>query len=550
MQIQIQDLGPEWLNLTPDKAEALRTKSMAGVPVLTDLADAQPCADVWSTELRTEVSKAIAKGLGSEVLKAQGKTSAALQTLIQPGSLAVITGQQPGFLCSPLYSLIKAMQACRLAQELQTKWRRPVVALFWNHADDHDVAEVNHTYIQNRNLDLQKVTLSGLASGKRPLSNIHLDHEGQGLGAIQALLEQNFGMYPHCQEALDLLMPKDGETLPAAMTRILTEWLGEHGLVVIEPDWIRKPLSMALAQVVSSDLAQALAEGNADGSIEAHSAAILFEIVQGERHALRLHADGFVFDQTGATIPPEELATRIRNSPDCWSPGALLRPLVQDMVLPVYGYVGGLGELAYHAQIPPARRASGAPQTVFIPRVSVTLVDEECSASLKKSGLTLLDILGAKGEFEIEEVEGDTPAAITEVQDIVREAQEKLRAKRSALAEIEPSLETGLRRAADQMASGVEKLLAKALRIHQNKGGKEKRHIRRLNHRLMPRGLPQERVLGPLEFYTRYGPDWVRALYDAVPPVCASHLAMNLTPDRSSETTSDDNNQPSTQETQ
>ena len=46
----------------------------------------------------------------------------------------------------------------------------------------------------------------------------------------------------------------------------------------------------------------------------------------------------------------------------------------------------------------------------------------------------------------------------------------------------------------------------------------------------MPRGLPQERVLGPLEFYTRYGPDWVRSLYDACPPLCASHLAMTLTP--------------------
>ena len=185
------------------------------------------------------------------------------------------------------------------------------------------------------------------------------------------------------------------------------------------------------------------------------------------------------FDRSGDRASGEQLAERIAKNPKGWSAGALLRPVIQDMVLPAYGYVGGFGELAYHAQIPPLRRASGAPQTVFIPRVSMTFVDEECQASFKKSGLGLVQILAGKGALEIKSEEGDVPAAITDIAGIVEDAQEKLKAKRSELAAIEPSLEEGLRRAAKQMSSGIEKLLAKALRIHQNKGGKEKRHLRR-----------------------------------------------------------------------
>ena len=218
-----------------------------------------------------------------------------LGELAKPGTFAVITGQQPGLLCSPLYSLIKAMQACRLAEALREKWGVPVVALFWNHADDHDVAEVNHAYIQNRNLDLQKVSLSGLHSGKEPLSEIALDPETHGLPAIEALLRESFAMYDFCDEALELLMPKGGETLPQAMTRAFTAMLGDRGLLVVEPDWIREPLGAALAKVVGSGLAGALREGDAQGSIEAGSAAVLFEVVEGERHALRMDGDRFVF---------------------------------------------------------------------------------------------------------------------------------------------------------------------------------------------------------------------------------------------------------------
>ena len=63
----------------------------------------------------------------------------------------------------------KALQALRLARRLRQAWERPVVALFWNHADAHDIAEVHHTWLVNENLDLQRIGLAQALLGEPDL---------------------------------------------------------------------------------------------------------------------------------------------------------------------------------------------------------------------------------------------------------------------------------------------------------------------------------------------------------------------------------------------
>lgn len=526
MKVSIEDFGVDSLGLSPDLLAALAEGSHHGLPLWTECPAKGTREDVWSTEQRQDLVQRIGQGLAH--VQPPAGVQRSLEELAQPGTLAVITGQQPGFLCSPLYSLIKAAQCVQLARALRKTWQVPVIPLFWNHADDHDVAEVHHSYIQNRNLDLQKVSLAGLSSGRDPLSRIVLEREANGLDTIAALLQQNFGMYPHCEEALALLMPQDGETLPGAMTRAFTQWLGDEGLVVVEPDWIRPALTEALARIVEQDPREPLRRGSATGSIEADTAALWYRVPPEGRVAWRMHADGFSEDGTEAGLAPAEVAAAMRAEPESWTPGALLRPLVQDAALPCVAYIGGFGELKYHGQLMPCRQAQNGPFTAFVPRVSMTWVDEEAGASLQKSGLTVAQVLAGGGALEVPATETALPPVFDRIRSLVAEAQTALRAERRALAEVEPSLDTGLRRAADQMGQGIEKLLAKAERIHQNRGGKVARHIRRLNHRLMPREQLQERVLGPLEFFARYGTPWVQALLQATPALHATHLVLTI----------------------
>jgi uncharacterized protein YllA (UPF0747 family) len=54
----------------------------------------------------------------------------AARELARPGACCVVTGQQPGLLASPLYTLYKALQSIAIARRLTVAFERPVAALF------------------------------------------------------------------------------------------------------------------------------------------------------------------------------------------------------------------------------------------------------------------------------------------------------------------------------------------------------------------------------------------------------------------------------------
>ena len=528
MLLHLEHLPADAVGLDSSPRRAIAEGRLGGIPVARSLEEVPRPADRHLPGARRLLAQELARAL--EPLDPPGRARTSLAVLAEAGTLCVVTGQQPGFLGSPLYSLYKALHACRLATELARAWGVPVVPLFWNHADDHDVAEVHHAWVLNRNLDLQKVALAGFSSGRLPISRLVLDEEHHHLGATRALLRQLWEEHAGVDDALELFCPRPGETLARSFTRSLTALCGEHGLVVVEPDWIRSSLSRALADVVSRDpLPHLVADSPAgDAAIDPREAALLFHVDETGRRALRAGGEGFRYDGEEGSRSPSELAAEIVAAPASWSAGALLRPLVQDVVFPTCAYVGGWGELAYHAQLGRLRDACAIPRLPFVPRASCTVVEPEVRAALEKAGTDLAEVLRARGEFGFGAQEPAAPDAVGAVRAELASCAERLLAHRAALSELEPALGVNLKKAVDQARGAVEKVLAKAERVHANSAGKGQRQLRRLNHSLFPRGEPQERVLGPLGFTARWGRAWIDALYDELPAGGAEHLAVHL----------------------
>lgn len=461
----------------------------------------------------------------------------AARSIGRPDACFVVTGQQPGFLASPLFCIYKALQAVRLARSLAQAWEVPVVPLFWNHADDHDVAEVHHAHVLNPNLDVQRIGLAGMQAGRQPLSRVRLTEEQQDLTAVKSLLLQSHEKFAHCSEAVELLMPRDGDSFASAFTRSMTQLLGHLGLVVLEPDWLREDLSRALAHVVAREPARHMAaavddlrEGGLEPAIDPSTAALVFGVDRDGRQPLRSGGEGFRYDDEPGSRTGVELAAEIVQDPGGFSAGALLRPLAQDLALPVAAYVGGWGELAYHAQLGRARRAADVPTPAFVPRASMSLVDGELDFALGRLEVGATDVIEAGGDLaRLLGDEDDRPPAVVEaLREIGERAAREIGAQRSALAEVDPSLVQALRRTADALRTSVEKLLQKVERSHQNRSGKGRRHQRRVLHTLFPRERPQERVLGPLTFLARYGRGWIDELLAGLAPFEPGHLVVHL----------------------
>ncbi|MCZ6597490.1 MAG: bacillithiol biosynthesis cysteine-adding enzyme BshC [Planctomycetota bacterium] len=508
-----------------------RPESLPGICIPGDVADVPRVQERLAPDERSALVEALETNLAP--FEPHVAVLDSLRALAQPDAAMVVTGQQPGFLGGPLYTLFKALHAVRLARALAESWGTSVVPVFWNHADDHDVAEVHHLHVVNRNLDLRKIGLAGMSSGRRPFADITLSDETHRLASIGELLRQLLPEGPHRETAIELFLPRDGESLSNAFTRGMSRLLGPQGLVVLEPAWIRPQLSRALADIVAADPGPALREGalalaaaGHEASIDPTTAALVFHHVEGKRQALRLGGDGFRYDDEPGSRSPAELAAEIVQSPGPWSAGALLRPIVQDLVLPVAAYVGGFGELRYHAELPPLRRRVEAPESVFVPRVSCTLVDPETQTSLEKLGLSVLDVVKDRGRLGEGE---ETALPVAErLRRVAAAAARDLEALRNELAELDQGLAVQLKRTASQLADLVDKLARKAERVHANREGKGRRHQRRLQSALYPRGLPQERVLGALSFVARFGTGWIEELALQLDPFPSEHLVVHL----------------------
>src|SRR5882724_9649628 len=81
-----------------------------------------------------------------DALRVQNSGSPALLRLAEPGTVAVVTGQQVGLFSGPCYTIYKVLHAVKLASWL-TENGVSAVPVFWLATEDHDFAEVNHVCV-------------------------------------------------------------------------------------------------------------------------------------------------------------------------------------------------------------------------------------------------------------------------------------------------------------------------------------------------------------------------------------------------------------------
>src|SRR5260370_31109675 len=107
-----------------------------------------------------------------DAFRVQNPVSPALERLAQPGTVAVMTGQQVGLFSGPCYTIYKALHAVKLAAWLNDNGL-PAVPVFWLATEDHDFAEVNHAWVfgadhQPRKMEMRPAPLD------QPLGGIAL----------------------------------------------------------------------------------------------------------------------------------------------------------------------------------------------------------------------------------------------------------------------------------------------------------------------------------------------------------------------------------------
>ena len=440
-------------------------------------------------------------------------------------TLAVVTGQQPGLFGGPLYSLIKAMSTVAAGRELEARTGQPVVPVFWIEGDDHDFEEIRGAWLLDR------------AGSPHPL-RYEPEDEHVGLPAFRRFLDDSIldlhrqlpEILPETEYTGDLLLAArdcyaPGRSLSEAFGRLLLHLSRGSGLLVMDPT---SPELKRLAFPVYEDAVRHEAEGRR------RIAARTREIEATGFHG-QAAPEGYGVFCTGSTGVRARVRTdSAGNRPEAvldgcverLSAAVLLRPLVQDFLLPTALYVGGPSEIAYHAQMGDLYGLHRIPRPLVIPRHQVAILTRSQLRVLDQDGIGF-DELSAGDEAALNRRAADPAAqwAFAKANEAVDSSLEDVE---QAAGAVDRSLTAAVRRARGKVHAILADLEVKSVRAAKRRDEERRQRFLRARNALFPGGAPQERRLSPLVFANRYGPGFGAWLLAALEDPAADRRARNL----------------------
>lgn len=470
-----------------------------------------------------------------EAVRAPGERAQARLEAVRAGEgFLVTTGQQPGLLGGPLYSLYKAITAALLADRLERALARPVAPLFWIASEDHDWAEADHAYLVGVDNELHRLQVPEVAgSGARPLMRLPM---GPGIEDViercsQLLPDTDFSG-PYLTLLRDAFTPD--ATLPQAFEHVLADLLEPLGMLYVQahdPVLKRRSQAVLLAELDGAEAIETRLTERAR-KLEAADYALQVPILEGGvnlffegplgRERVYRDDDGFRLRHSERHYTPDELRGLVEDDPGLLSPNVLLRPVVESAVFPTLAYVAGPGELTYFAQLEPLFEAHGVEMPVVVPRLGATVVESKVGKVLDKYGLELDQLAQPFHEiasaFARDEVPDDVKRALGELRGGIARGTQALTEAASA---IDPTLKgpvQHVRSAAFEAVGEAEKKILQALK-RENEIALQQIDKARLH--LWPEGKPQERVFNAFYYLARYGGAFVDELahaFDAALP--------------------------------
>lgn len=410
------------------------------------------------------------------------KAKSNLNKLIKGEAVVVITGQQPGVLVGPSLVLHKVLSVITIVSELKAKGIE-AIPIFWNASEDHDLIEISKTTLWQGDLAL---TPFRMQFNELPVSAEKLLWTEELNSLLNEQSDYVKGLLEGC--------PK--RRYADHVTQIMLNLFSHEGLLVIEPNWLRKgqlPLwekvdqkHEAIFKAFEKDEAKLVERG---------------ELLQAERYhgipVFSIHKetgvrDPFHYDKEGWSKRGKKIKSLldVLSEGEKLSPGALLRPAFAQFSLPIIASVLGPAEYQYHKQNRSVFTELKLNRPALLPRLSGVWIPKPLKELCLRFKIEVEELL--KGLSFL-------PNVRYKEKDDFRSEKESLWNKMSeglsedSKADMKISFELEMKRFEDKM-------LKKLLNLEQKEQGLSRQKIHNINEFILPKGVRQERLLNPLSF--------------------------------------------------
>ena len=485
----------------------------------------------------------------SAILECQNKSwGTSAQTLanlkrLRDGAFAVVTGQQVGLFGGPMFSIYKAMTAVKLAEEA-TAAGIDAVPVFWLATYDHDLAEVNHVSFPGPDGTLRTFTTSSHGVPDAPMSNVRLGDE------ILPVVEEAAALLGDTETAQFLRESyRPGETLGTAFARFYTRLFAPWGVILLDasdPELHRVATPVyRMAIERAQDLAVALiSRGEALDKAGYYqqvkvtpSSVLVFGSREGARTAIHQRVNGSTqtvelvigLDSGAQKFSPAELLNQIDAAPENFSPNVLLRPVVQDYLLPTLAYAGGAAEAAYFAQVGAVYETILGRVTPIVPRFSATIIDPKVQGKMQHYGIAVLDAFQGPDALRHKLASRSLPAGLQEAFDRANKSvEESFYNLQESLAKLDPTLVEASQTGSSKVRYQLDRLRERAMAAELRRSEVVGRHAEWLSNTLYPERALQERGVAGAYFVARYGTELLQSIHDVIRSDCHDHQILEM----------------------
>ncbi|MGB5890151.1 MAG: bacillithiol biosynthesis cysteine-adding enzyme BshC [Thermoanaerobaculia bacterium] len=449
------------------------------------------------------------------------EANALAQRLADPAARVVVTGQQPGLLGGPLYTLSKAVAATLWAERLE-KAGTPAVSLFWVATEDHDFREVARAVF----LAASGPRVFTLGEDPEPLLPVGMRSLGEGINGVlsdlgEAMPGERFAEWVETLGRWYRPEARFGE----AFCRLLVHLLGSRcpllvdsmlpALKAAERPWLqqlvdkRHEVDQALAEITNriegrGYVPQVKPQPGSSPLFLLHSRARRrIEWMAEDRMVLRGCHD--------VDEPVSWLETTIEENPGVVSPGVQARPLIQDAILGTSLQVLGPGELSYMPQVAPLYDLLGVQAPAIALRPQILVLEDHQFEKLDSAGLSLEQMLSPDLDLDQFLAAGAGADLLAPVRSHLEAPMRELR---EAALELDPGLEGPWDKTQGQLEKALGVFEAKISAAAARHDEVTRQRVERLRNLCRPLGSMQERVLSTSQFPGKYGDRFVGALFE------------------------------------